>query len=460
MERKPHFRSDGVLHATINGHRFHLRRKDPIKDNFLWIDGQQPPLVLDQTAAGFVTHLIDAMWLYQQGEGDESQAVTNYAVNKMGEKYVKKFAWGKKRVTEERIARDLHRIFGTLMSLAQGTCPVEAGLDSKEIRYGKWIAPARMDLAVTYRCNLVCQKCYVGDRKISRELSTAEWIKVYEILWKIGIPQIVFTGGEPTLREDIVELVSQGDEFVTGLVTNGTKLFELAESLRAASLDYTQVTIESWDAGIHDSTTRVSGSHEKTVRGIKKALEVGLQVVTNTTLTKINAVSFSETIKWLHSLGIKNVACNTLICSGEGIRHKEENGLSDDELKKVLTEACEVADKIELNLQWYSPTCYHQGVDPINLGFGIKCCSAAAHNMTIQPDGTVLPCQSWPDSVGNILTDSWSSIWQHPTCLKLRDHLFVPKECQRCEYEKSCGGGCPLDESPRAKIQVGKEKGK
>lgn len=457
VERKPQFKSDGVYHATINGHRFHLRRKDPIKDNFLWIDGQQPPLVLDQTAAEFVTHLIDAMWLYQQGDGDESDAVVNYVVTKMSQKYVKRFALGSRLVTRERIMADLNRIFGTLMSIAEGACPLEAGLDSKEITYGKWIAPARMDLAITYRCNLGCQKCYVGDKKINQELSAKEWLKVYEILWKVGIPQVVFTGGEPTLREDIVELINEAHEFVTGLVTNGTRLNELAEKLRGASLDYAQVTVESWDSATHDAITCVSGSHHRTTSGLRKALGVGLQVVTNTTLSKINAGGFTQTIQWLHDLGIKHVACNTLICSGAGISHKKENGLSDDELKKVLLQACETAERLGVNFQWYSPTCYHQGVNPIDLGFGIKSCSAATHNMTIQPDGTVLPCQSWPESVGNILKDDWASIWQHPTCVKLRKHLFIPEECHGCEYEESCGGGCPLDNAARKRNQAEKE---
>lgn len=449
MERKPQFENEGVYHATINGHRFHLRRGDPTQHDFLWIDGQQPPLVLDQTAAEFVKHIIDAMWLYQQGDGDESPAVIDYVVDRMTEKYSRKFPWGKKRITRERIVADLNRTFGNLMSLAEGNCPIEIGLDPKEIKYGDWIAPARMDLAVTYRCNLKCRKCYVGDGKTSRELSTAEWIEVYGILWKLGIPLIVFTGGEPTLREDIVELISQADEFVTGLVTNGTKLTELAGALKDASLDYVQVTIESWDPSIHDQITCTEGSHADTVAGINKALSLGLQVVTNTTLVRTNAAQFCRTMEWLHVLGLKHLSCNTLICSGNGIRHKKENGLSDPELRKILTEAGEVADKLGVSFQWYSPTCYHQGVNPVDLGFGIKACSAAAHNMTIQPDGTVLPCQSWPDTVGNILTDEWDSIWQHPTCLKLRNHLLMPKECSDCEFKQACGGACPLDASPR-----------
>jgi radical SAM protein with 4Fe4S-binding SPASM domain len=453
VERKPHFRDDGVRHATINGHRFHLRRKDPTKDNFLWIDGRQPPIVLDRTAAEFVSHLIDAMWLYQRGNGDESQAVIDYVVGKMAEQHSKgPRLWGG-RIGRERILADLNRIFGTLMSVANGACPAEAGLDPKELRYGTWSAPARMDLAVTYRCNLKCPKCYVGERQVGRELDTAEWVRVFESLWKAGIPQVVFTGGEPTLRDDLVELVSQADEFVTGLVTNGTKLSELAEPLVAASLDYAQVTIESFDPKVHDRITCTEGSHASTLAGIRKALDAGLQIVTNTTLTKTNAATFGRTIEWLHGLGLTNVACNTLICSGHGIEYKKENGLGDEELTETLEAACRAAENFGMTLQWYSPTCYHRGTNPVELGLGIKACSAAAHNMTVQPDGTVLPCQSWPDAVGNILKDDWVSIWKHPTCVKLRRHGFAPEECGGCEYEVFCGGGCPLDDSPRTKIR-------
>jgi radical SAM protein with 4Fe4S-binding SPASM domain len=455
VDRKPQFRSDGVQHATINDHRFHLRRKDPIRDNFLWIDGKQPPIVLDQTAAEFVSYLIDAMWLYQQGDGDESRAVIDHVVGKMAEKYsTGLMPW--RKVNRGKILADLNRLYGTLMGVANGTCPVEAGIGPRELNYGKWVAPARMDLALTYLCNLDCPKCYVGDRTVERELDTSEWIKIYEKLWEIGVPQVVFTGGEPTLRSDLVELVSEADEFVTGLVTNGTRLLELAEALHGASLDYAQVSIESFDPGVHDGMTGAKGSHAKTLSGIKKALSLGMQVVTNSTLTKTNAATYVETIRWLHGLGVKNVACNTLICSGHGVEHKKENGLDDQALNDVLTAGRRAANELGMTLQWYSPTCYHQGTDPIELGLGIKTCSAAAHNMTIQPDGTVLPCQSWPDSVGNILEDDWTSIWKHPTCEKLRSHLFKPEECRGCEDETTCAGGCPLDDSPRTKSEGGK----
>jgi radical SAM protein with 4Fe4S-binding SPASM domain len=440
--RKPQFLSEGIRHATINGHRFHLRLTDPTKENYLWIDGTQPPLVLDQVAGEFIAYLIDAMWKFQSGEGDESQKVIDYVVEKMHQKYASRFSL--RKVSKERIRADLDRIFGTIMDIAEGRCPIEVGLPFKEIKSNKWIAPARMDLAVTYRCQLNCAKCYTGGSQEMRELSTENWIKIYDILWKIGVPQIVFTGGEPTLREDLIQLVNEGEEFVTGLVTNGIKLEEFAEPLRNASLDYVQVTIESNNPDIHNQMVGNGDAFEKTVTGIKKALSLGMQVITNTTLTTSNAHTFLDLIKWAKEIGLKYMACNTVICSGRGIQYKREEGLSAEELKKLLFQALEMADSLDIQLQWYSPTCYLE-LNPIELGFGIKACSAASHNMTIQPDGTVIPCQSWPETIGNILKDDWMNIWKHPTARKLRNHEFLADKCNKCEYIVSCGGGCPLE---------------
>jgi len=443
--RKPQYTAEGIRHATINGHRLHLRLTDPTRENYLWIDGTQPPLVLDQVAAEFVAYIIDAMWKFQAGEGDESPKVIDYVVEKMHQKYARPLSL--RRVTKEKIRSDLDRIFGTIMNIAEGRCPVEEGLSMKELKFTHWIAPARMDLAITYRCQLNCDKCYVGGSKEMKELSTEDWIKIYQILWEVGAPQVVFTGGEPTLREDLIPLVREAEEFVTGLVTNGIKLAELAASLKDASLDYIQVTIESNNLEIHNRMVGNGDAFEKTIAGIKKALSLDMQVVTNTTLTTLNASTFLDLLKWGKDNGLKYMACNTIICSGKGPQYKKEKGLSHEALKRLLSEAVDLAKRLDIELQWYSPTCYLE-LNPVELGFGIKGCSAAAHNMTIQPDGTVLPCQSWPEVVGNILKDDWKSVWEHPVSRKLRRHQFIADKCQDCELLRTCGGGCPLEISP------------
>ena len=437
------FSSEGIMHATVTGpsgrpHRFHLRLIDPIPHNFLWIDGQAPPLILDNVAAEFVGYYIEGMWKFQQGAGDESQQVVNYVVGKMKARYP--------RETIERITQDLHRHIGTIMNVADGACPAEAGLGMQEIDPTQWVSPARMDLALTYRCNAACPKCYLDDAQRSMvELSFDQWCRIIDALWKIGIPQIVFTGGEPLLREDLTRLVRHAEKFVTGLVTNGILLEPRAEALRDASLDYIQVTIESCDPKIHNGMMAAEDALPKAEAGIRKALALGMNVVTNTTLTQDNAGTFLDTIKWGRALGLHTMACNSLICSGRGIAHKRSKGLPPGQLKALLEEALKLTSDLGMDLQWYSPTCYHE-LNPMELGLGLKGCSAAQHNMTIQPNGTVLPCQSWPDPVGNILTDDWKTIWNHSTCRKLRKHDFAPEKCGACDLFATCGGGCPLDE--------------
>jgi radical SAM protein with 4Fe4S-binding SPASM domain len=446
---KPQYEQEGIKHATINGHRFHLRLADPSLLNPLWIDGQ-PPLMLDQVAGEFVSHIIDAMWQFQTGPEDESGKVVNYVIEQMCQKYSRRTLLPWKRITRERIKADLDRIYGTLMRIANGDCPVEAGLTMKEISPSEWIAPGRMDLALTYKCNLNCNKCYRSCSNVSgksEELSTEKWKDILKVLWKTGIPNVVFTGGEPTLRSDLTELINEAEKFVTGLVTNGTKLKELIPELKQASLDYIQVTLESDTADVHN---RIVGAefdaYSATVGAIVEGLKYGMQIITNTTLTKDNYSGFGNLLRFGKQLGLKNMSCNTLICSGRGKEEKKLKGLSPETLKMTLQQATGIAQEIGINLQWYSPTCYKH-LNPIELGFGVKGCSAAAYNMLIEPDGKVLPCQSWPDSVGNILADPWEKIWQHPTCIKLRNHGYAKdnKECTACIHNKTCAGACPLE---------------
>jgi len=306
-----------------------------------------------------------------------------------------------------------------------------------------------MDLALTYRCNLNCAHCYAAAAagKEIPELTTSQWKQVLERLWKIGVPNVVFTGGEPTLREDLVELVDAAKLFVTGLVTNGTQLTKLARPLQEASLDYVQVTLESPVSEVHNGMVSASfDAFNRTVEGITAGLEAGIQVITNTTLTRQNAMQFPQLIQFCRTLGLQNMACNTLICSGGGMAAKKENGLSPAELKTILEQAIQTAQDHHIHLQWYSPTCYLH-LNPVELGFGAKGCSAAAYNMTTQPDGSILPCQSWPETVGNLLQDSWPAIWNHPTCIKLRNHGFAEEDpqCKSCLHHEVCGGGCPLE---------------
>jgi radical SAM protein with 4Fe4S-binding SPASM domain len=64
--------------------------------------------------------------------------------------------------------------------------------------------------------------------------------------------------------------------------------------------------------------------------------------------------------------------------------------------------------------------------------------------MCIEPTGNVIPCQSYFKQLGNILTDNWKQIWNHPICKDMRNRKYLPEKCDDCPQMSVCGGGCPL----------------
>jgi len=92
---------------------------------------------------------------------------------------------------------------------------------------------------------------------------------------------------------------------------------------------------------------------------------------------------------------------------------------------------------------WYSPTEYCR-LDPEQLDLGARRCTAASMNICVEPDGSVLPCQSWFEPVGNMLCDSWDSIWNSTLFRRIRDRDQLPARCSSCIELSVCGGGCPL----------------
>ena len=78
------------------------------------------------------------------------------------------------------------------------------------------------------------------------------------------------------------------------------------------------------------------------------------------------------------------------------------------------------------------------------MDLGVKGCTAARYNMCVEPDGAVIPCQSYYRTLGDLTRDSWDSIWNHDLARWLRERRYVPESCSPCPVLAECGGGCPL----------------
>ena len=114
----------------------------------------------------------------------------------------------------------------------------------------------------------------------------------------------------------------------------------------------------------------------------------------------------------------------------------------------LLSLAQEITAQYDQRLIWYTPTQYCH-FDPMQLELGVKGCTAALYNMCIEPDGSVLPCQSYYQPLGNLLQDPWDSIWNHDLAVRLRERRDIQEKCRACVLLSECGGGCPLHPSFR-----------
>jgi radical SAM protein with 4Fe4S-binding SPASM domain len=354
---------------------------------------------------------------------------------------------GRYKVSPDRARADYEHLRENIRTLAttDDICPISY-LDVERIEpFDTPVsAPYRMDLALTYRCNADCGHCYVGRPRDMESLSTEEWKRVIEKLWDIGIPHVVFTGGEATMYPDLAELVRHAEDvgLVSGLLTNGIKLAEVdyLQELVDAGIDHIQITLESHDEAVHN---RMVGAEvwRQTVQGIRNAVATDVYTITNTTLTTLNSPEMEKTIEFLKSLGIEAFACNSLIYSGRG--PSSGIGIPEEELEGLMIRVRDKAISEGMRLIWYTPTQYCE-FHPVQMELGAKFCTAAKYNMCVEPNGDVIPCQSYYESLGNILKDDWESIWHHPTAEKLRNREWVMEKCRTCDELPLCGGGCPL----------------
>lgn len=319
-------------------------------------------------------------------------------------------------------------------------------------------APYKVDLALTYGCNNACRHCY--NRADSRlplrtthdsRLQLSQWRQVLQRLAAVGVPHIIFTGGEPTLFEGLTNLIQTAGRLglVTGLNTNGRRLSdpEFAAALRRAGLDHVQITLESHAAGVHNAMTGAA-SFDETVRGIENSLAVGLHAITNTTLTRHNLGQSLETVAFLHRLRLRTFAMNGMIHAGGGCTSGD--AVAVEELAPVLLAVRDRARSLGMRFLWYTPTEYCR-LSPVELELGARRCNAGEYSMCIEPNGDVLPCQSYYTPVGNILRDPWQRIWQSGLFRSFRRRAAdpaacgLPERCWSCPDLPLCGGGCRIE---------------
>lgn len=252
---------------------------------------------------------------------------------------------------------------------------------------GEISAPYRLDCALTYNLPGQMDPDFAPTDRVTQELSAEEWKLIMDKAWEAGIPHIVFTGGEPTLRDDLFELISHAESIgqVAGLVTEGSVLGESGylEELLNTGLDHLLIILHP--------------RGEKTWRALPSVLEAEIFTAVHLTITEQNQDQVMETLKLLSKMGVKAISLS-------------ENSTN---LNHVLESARELVATLDMELVWDLPVPY-SSLNPVSLELEEREHPEGAGRawLYVEPDGDVLPGQGINQVLGNFLTDSWNVIWK------------------------------------------------
>ena len=390
-----------VRHVTLDPEgpgvlRIHLLPCKKARRNvpFVALLNGQDILPLSVSWAILLAGLMDALQPFEGKEITEDQwaGIAAQAVETAAAVYPK--------TAPDQIRADLNAMLTSFRALTAGQEPPVHVQPMDLGAYARYMAaPHRMDLMVSsmekdgaWHCNQKCLHCYAANQPLGavKELDTDQWLAVIQKCRAAGIPQLTFTGGEPTLRPDLPELVEAAQWFVTRLNTNGRMLTSaLCRELADASLDSVQVTLYSADEAIHNTLVGAPG-YADTISGIRNAVEAGLNVSINTPLCSLNQ-DYTATLALANSLGVRYATCSGLIPTGGAeTGPSKATRLTPEALTAVLRPAMAYAEQNHMEINFTSPGWLpEEALRDMGLHL-IPSCGACLSNMALAPDGTVL----------------------------------------------------------------------
>lgn len=294
---------------------------------------------------------------------------------------------------------------------------------------------------------MYCKHCYreagPNERK-NDELSTNEGKKLIREIAKAGFKIMIFSGGEPLLREDLFELTEYANAIglICGIGTNGTLIDkEIAERLKKSKVHAVAISLDSLDENKHDEFRQLKGSFNKTIQGIKESINAGLKVQINTTVTKSNYDEITKITDYMSSLGGHSHHPFFLVEVGRG-KNIGSKGLNKKEYKDIINKILEKQKYTNIELK---PTCAPQFMTVakekgMNMRFS-RGCIAGIKYCCILPNGDVHICPYLPIKVGSVREKSFDEIWSENEIFnKLRNYSNYKGKCGSCSEMDICGG--------------------
>ncbi len=249
-------------------------------------------------------------------------------------------------------------------------------------------APLRLDCALTYRLPPRTKAKYAPTKRVERELTTEEWGRILDIAWREGVPHVTFTGGEPTLREDLPDLIARAEKNgqVCGLLTDGLKLTDKG---------YLHVLLNT---GLDHLLFLLQPENKDSWKALETIMPEDLFTTVHITLNKGSLEKIDETLEKLAELGVTSLSL----------------GLADKSLREDMEAVLDKAANLGLRLAFDLPVPYSAD-NPVALETSEDQVPSGAGKswLYVEPDGDILPAQGMADQVlGNLLRDPWEKIYR------------------------------------------------
>ncbi|NIQ05651.1 MAG: radical SAM protein [Candidatus Korarchaeota archaeon] len=334
-------------------------------------------------------------------------------------------------------------------------------------------APYLVVWNVTNKCNLNCKHCYQNaGKRAPDELSTEKALQVVDMLADWGVTVLSFSGGEPLIRQDFLKVLKRAHDhgMYTAIATNGTLLTEdmcqeLAKLIPNADHGYVEVSLDGATAETHDTFRGVPGAFERTVQGIKNALNAGLDVAIAPTVTRENYEEIDNIIEFANTLNVWRVMLFNFIPTGRGkeiakkdltplqrekLLHKIIKWNYDESIKPEVESTApqlarvayqlakeEKSETVKIATHMESPTVPSYLADVANFIGG---CGAGRFYFALQPNGDVGPCVFIDKRLANIFNVNLQKFWEETPLFWLLRDKDIPEGCGDCEYRYICGG--------------------
>jgi 5,10-methylenetetrahydrofolate reductase len=291
------------------------------------------------------------------------------------------------RVSRKRAERDFRDFIERVETVLQRTDldPVTFLEFDRDEPYTREISsPYRLDCALTYRLPEGQNARYAPTERAKNELSAAEWKAILDKAWAAGIPHVVFTGGEPVLRDDLPELIAHAERIgqVCGLLSGHPRL---------AEAEYLKTVLES---GLDHLMFLLQPDDETSWAAVRNAMQADLSTTVHLTLTGGLAAQAESILERLHKAEVKMLSLSA----------------ADDAGAELLGVLRNRAADLGLSLHWDLPVPY-SAANPVAREIGAPSTGAGKAWLYVEPDGDVLPEQGVNRVLGNLLTDPWDGIW-------------------------------------------------